>query len=85
MNDNEQVPHSKVVIRFKTSSTRGGQEAYEVTVTDQAMLPDVERALHLATLARREAQAEIDGDHLSRKLEASAALIVERKEGREEE
>lgn len=66
---NEDKP-SKVVVEFHSSSTKAGQEAYRVQVTDLATAEDVGRTVQLAALARRQALAELGGQ-LERDLEAS--------------
>lgn len=44
---------SKVIAKFKSSATKGGQEAYELTVTDAASQDDVDLTVALALKGRR--------------------------------
>ncbi len=57
----QEAPPTKVVAKFKSSSTKGGQEAYELTVTDSADAGDVDATVANAIMGRklmREALAE---------------------------
>lgn len=44
---------SKVIAKFKSSSTKGGQEAYELTVTDAANAGDVDATVANAIAGRQ--------------------------------
>lgn len=57
----EEQVEAKVVISFHSSSTKGGSEAYKVSVTDQAMTEDVERAIANAIYARDECLKALNG------------------------
>lgn len=52
---------AKVIAKFRSSSTKGGGEGYEVMVTDAADEGDVHDAVALAKLARRQMLAALDG------------------------
>ena len=56
MSEHEEEPIStgpKVIAKFKSSSTKGGQEAYELTVTDAATVFDREQAVGNAIAGRK--------------------------------
>ena len=51
------TPH--VVVKFKSSTARGGGEGYEISVTSEATEPEVNEAFRLAALARRKVLDEL--------------------------
>ena len=77
--ETELVGSPKVIVKFKTSSTKGGQEAYEISVTDAATDEDKDRARDIAFALRREVLAELAGQ-LERDLEESVLKQLEKDE-----
>ena len=69
MNDTTET-RARVIVNFRTSSTKGGQPAYEVTVTSDATEADVDNAVAMAVRARQACEEELDGD-MRRDLEKS--------------
>lgn len=69
MNDTTEK-RASCVVNFRTSSTKGGQAAYEVTVTNDATGQEVDNAVAMAVRARRACEKELDGD-MRRDLEKS--------------
>lgn len=66
-----------VVIQFKKSSTKGGDEGYEISVTSDASESQVRTAMNHAALARRLCKAELDDSQdaeLTHQLEASLSV-----------
>lgn len=56
MSEHEEEPIStgpKVIAKFKSSATKGGQEAYELTVTDAADAGDVDATVSNAIAGRK--------------------------------
>jgi hypothetical protein len=58
-------------ISFKTSSTRGGQPAYDLTVENGVSEDEVMETLRLAILARQACEKEVEPPTLVEQLEVS--------------
>lgn len=74
MTDIQPTARAHVVVNFRTSSTKGGAEAYEVTVDSEATEAEVNETVRLATLARDKAKAHLEDanrNELIDQLEAS--------------
>ena len=78
---NETQGKAHVVVNFRTSSTKGGMEAYEVTVDNEATEQEVNETLRLATMARDKVKAHLDQDRwheLADQLPKQQPVVVNR-------
>ena len=58
MNDTTET-RTRVIVNFRTSSTKGGQEAYEVTVMEGATQDEADKVMALALHLRAKAEAAL--------------------------
>ena len=67
-------------VSFKTSSTRGGQAAYDLTVENGVSEDEVLEVIRLAIIARQACEKEVAEPTVEQKLEQSLKINRQSKE-----